>query len=400
MTGYASEPVPTVQFGGREDVLDLGWGHPHPAALPVRQWAEAGRAAMDRYGPAALTYGHSAGPGPLIEWLRHRLGQCDALIPRPDQVFVTAGASHGLDLVSALLCRPGDTVLVDSPTYHLALRVLADREVGLRAAPVDGEGIDPDATGDLIGRVHREGGRVPMVYLVPTFNNPSGRSLSAARRAALVAVARRAGTVLVEDDTYRELAYDGPAPPSLFSLDDSGPVARIGSFAKTVAPGLRLGWVTGSAELVRALRLRGSVDSGGGVNHTTALAMAEFARAGGYERHLSGIRDRYRAQRDALIGAVRRELPDVGYDPPAGGWFLWLCLPQPRGGTALLPHAEAHGMSYLPGTPFFVTGAGHRFLRLSFSLFGPELLAEAVRRLAAAYRSDAFQRDPAAGPDG
>nr|MDT0657761.1 PLP-dependent aminotransferase family protein [Micromonospora sp. DSM 115978] len=394
MTRQPADPLPTVQFGGRPDVIDLGWGHPHPAALPVRRWAEAGQAAMRRYGPAALTYGHSAGPGPLIEWISDRLGRCDALAPRTGQVFVTAGASHALDLVAATLCRPGDIVLVDSPTYHLALRVLADQRVDLRAAPVDDDGIDPGATEDLIHRVRRDGGRVPMLYLVATFNNPSGRSLPAARRSALVALAQRTGTVLVEDDTYRELGYDGPAPPSLYSLDDSGPVARIGSFSKTVAPGLRLGWVTGGTELVRSLALRGSVDSGGGVNHTTALTMAEFARAGGYDRHLSEIRARYRAQRDALVGAVRRELPDAVLRPPAGGWFLWLRLPQPGAGPALLPYAESNGVSYLPGTPFFVAGGGDPYLRLSFSLFDPDVLTEAVRRLAVGYRSEAFHHGP------
>lgn len=393
MTSYARASLPTVQFQGRDGIIDLGWGHPHPAALPVDAWTRASGRAMRRYGPAALTYGHAAGPGPLVEWLCDRLGRHDRLAPDPEQVFVTAGASHALDLVATLLCRPGDTVLVDAPTYHLALRILADQEVDLRPAPGDADGIDPVATGDLIRELGRRGVRVPMLYLVPTFNNPSGRSLPLERRAELVTVARRAGLVLVEDDTYREIAYDGPAPPSLYSLAGDRSVVRIGSFAKSVAPGLRLGWVTGTAELVRALVLRGSVDSGGGVNHTTALTMAEFASDGGYDRHLDGIRARYREQRDVLVDAVRRQLPDADHTCPAGGWFLWLRLPQPNAGTGLLPHAEATGVSYLPGTPFFVAGGGDRHLRLSFSLHDPDVLAEGVRRLAEAYGSSAFRED-------
>lgn len=373
-----------MQFRGRPETVDLAWGHPDPATLPMTEWAEAYGSALRRYGGSALTYGHATGPGPLIEWLVERLGQTDGRAPDAARIFVTAGASHALDLVAALLCRPGDTVLVDAPTYHLALRVLTDHGVRLVSAPADRDGIDPAATRHLMTRLRREGRRVPLLYLVPTFNNPTGQCLAGERRAALVTVAEQTGTVLVEDDTYRELAYDGPAPPSLYSAAADGSVVRIGSFAKTVAPGLRLGWLTAAPPLIAALAARGYIDSGGGVNHANALSMAEFARLGAYQRHLDRVRNRYRGQRDALVSAIRRQLPEVGLTVPAGGWFLWLRLPEPATAADLLPHAEAHGVSYLPGTHFFVTDAGHAHLRLSFSLFAPELLEEGTRRLAQA----------------
>jgi len=378
--------LPIVQFHAAADTIDLGWGHPHPAALPVDGWAEATHSALRRYGGAMLTYGHAPGPGPLIEWLCHRLAEVDAVAPDPAQLFVTAGASHALELVTSLLCRPGDVVLVDSPTYHLALRVIADHRVDIVPAPTGADGIDPAATADLVRALLRQGRRVPMLYLVPTFNNPTGRCLPPAVRADLVESARRTGVTLVEDDTYRELAYSAPAPPSLFSLAETGTVVRIGSFAKSVAPGLRLGWVTAATPVVRALTARGYVDSGGGVNHASALALAEFAALGLYQRHVEALRARYRGQRDALVAAVRRQLPQAEFTVPAGGWFLWLRLPEEAAGTRLLPYARRAGVSYLPGRQFHVADTGHRYLRLSFSLFDPETLAEGARRLGAAYR--------------
>ncbi len=372
---------PVIQFVDRPGVVDLSWGHPYPAGLPGAEWAEATAAALHRYGWQALTYGAMAGPAPLIDWLCQRLGETDAAAPEPGEVFVTAGASHALELVSQLLCAPGDVALVDRPTYHLALPVLADRGVELVGVPTDAAGLLPAAVAELVGRLRRAGRRVSLLYLVPTFGNPTGGSLPPTRRRELVEVADRLGLPVVEDDTYRELAYGGAAPPSLWSLARGGPVLRLGSFAKSVAPGLRLGWVTGPPSTVDRLVARGYVDSGGGVNHTTALAMAEFGGSGAYRRHVEEIRVRYRAHRDALVAAVRDRVPAAEFAVPGGGWFLWVRLPGADTG-ALLPHAERAGVSYVPGARFFVDpGSGTDRLRLSFSLLGPADLAEGAARL-------------------
>jgi 2-aminoadipate transaminase len=375
--------IPIIQYRGRTGVIDLGWGHPPSWALPTQGWSAAVQTALTRFGWQALTYGNGAGPGPLVDWLADRLGRIDGRPPRPDELFVTAGASQALDLACAVLTRPGDVVVVDSPTYHLALRIIADHEVEIAGAPADADGIDPDATAGLIDKLRAEGRRVPMLYLVPTFANPTGSSLPTERRAALVEVGRRTGTVIVEDDTYREMAYEPPAPRSLWSLADGG-VVRIGSFSKTVAPGLRLGFLTGSRSLVQTLGRRGFVDSGGGVNHTTALAMAAFGESGAYDRHLGSVLAGYRPRRDALTEALRDRLAITRFRPPAGGWFVWAELPAWAPATRLLAHAERHGVSFLPGALFYAHAGGERQLRLAFSLFEPAVLVEAVRRLARA----------------
>jgi DNA-binding transcriptional MocR family regulator len=352
----------------------------------VEQWSAAVAQALREFGARALTYGCAPGPGPLIEWLAEHLRRTDRGEYRTPEFFVTAGASHALELVSAVLTRPGDVVVVDSPTYHLALRVLADRGAEIVGAPADAEGLDPVATGELIGRVRRDGRRVAMLYLVPTFGNPISRNLPVQRRLALVELAGRSGVTLVEDDTYRELVYDGAAPASLWALAGGAPVVRIGSFSKTVAPGLRLGWLNARPELVRTIAGLGYVDSGGGVNHTNALAMATFGASGGYDRHVEQLRAGYARQRDALVAGLHAAVPGP-VPAPRGGWFIWLPLPDGLSGPALRPFAERLGVSYLDGSRFFVGPGGESHIRLSFSMLEPPDLTEAASRLATAIQA-------------
>jgi 2-aminoadipate transaminase len=368
--------LPTIQFVERPGILDLGWGHPSPASLPIDAWGAATEAALRKHGWRALTYGYANGPATLVEWLVERLGLVDGRPPVHDEILVTSGASQALELVSGLLAGPGRVVLVDSPTYHLALRILGDREAEVLPAPADVHGIDPDGVADLVRLL---GGRVSMVYLVPTYANPTGASLSLERRRALVDVAARAGIVIVEDDTYRELSFVDTAPPSLWSIADAG-VVRVGSFSKTVAPGLRLGWLTAPPDFVRRLADRGFIDSGGGLNHTTALAMAEFGASGGYERHLATVRAAYRRRRDVLVKALRRQVP-AAFATPEGGWFLWLPLGDNVDADRLVTAAESRGMSFLSGARFFTRpAAGKHHARLSFSMLDEPHLEEAARR--------------------
>ncbi|GAA1363893.1 PLP-dependent aminotransferase family protein [Catellatospora chokoriensis] len=385
---FVDTPGAVIQYVPRPGIVDLGWGHPLPALLPVEQWSDAGRTALREHGWQALTYGAAAGPGPLIEWLADHLGEGDHRSTRTSEIFVTNGASHGLALVADLLVDPGDAVLVDSPTYHLAFPILRDRRAELVGVPADDRGVHPARTAELLERLARDGRRVPMLYLVPTFANPTGRCLPAERRVELVDLARRAGLTIVEDDTYRELAYDEPAPPSLWSLAERGTVVRLGTFAKTVAPGLRLGWINADEGFLHRLTGLGYIHSGGGVNHTTALTMATFGTSGAYRRHVAGARGRYAAQRDALVAGLRASAPDLRISVPGGGWFLWAELPSPVTASALAPVAEAHGVAFVEGSRFFADGAGgDRAIRLSFSMLPPDELQEAAARLGEAVRS-------------
>lgn len=374
---------PLTQFHLRSGIIDLGWGHPNPDLLPVEGIRVAAAGALERYGPDALTYGDAAGPGPLIEWICERLTEIDARAPRPGEVLISAGSSHAIDQLATLLTVPGEVVLVESPTYHLAVRILRDHPLELVAIPFDGGGLRVDTVADTLARLRRAGRRVRVLYTVPTFHNPTGISLAPDRRRALVELAAAEGLLIVEDDAYRELAYDGPPPPSLWSEARPGTVVRLGSFAKSLAPGLRVGFMTADEPTIARIAESGVLDSGGGISHFSALVVAEFARSGAWTANLERLRTAYREQRDALLGALAEHAPaGTSWTSPRGGYFAWVTLPPGRDARALLADVEAQGASYIPGPTFHLDHAGGvRSLRLAFSRYPAAELVEAVRRL-------------------
>lgn len=372
-----------TQYEPTEGVIDLAWGHPDPALLPVQQLREATQRAMDLHGPDILEYGSTAGSPPLIAFICARLAETDARAPQPAEVVITSGASQGLDLVATLLLSPGDTVLVDVPTYHLAISILADHPVRLEAVASDEDGIVLDDLARVIGRLRSAGERPRLLYTIPTFHNPTGRNVSVERRRQLVAMAAEESLLIAEDDTYRELSYDGPPPPSLWALDSAGVVMRIGSFAKAVAPGLRLGYVTATPEIATRIATGGLLDSGGGMNHFAATVLAEYAANGDYARQIERFQIAYRAQRDRLVAGLEAHLPDgARCSHPGGGYFVWVQLPPGIAVDELMPVAVAQGVAFLPARRFFLDGAGApNALRMAFSMYPPEILEEATSRL-------------------
>jgi DNA-binding transcriptional MocR family regulator len=388
----APDHVRVVQVVDRPGIIDLSWGHPDVALLPVAALRAATADAFDRYGPDALSYGRDAGPPPLVEAIRERLAATDSRVPAADEIVVTAGASHALDLAATLLTAPGDVVLVEEPTYHLAVRVLRDHPVDLVSLPFDGGGLRTDAAAETIARLRGAGRRVRMLYTIPTYHNPTGVTLDDGRRREVVDLAAEAGVTIVEDDVYRELGYDGSTPPSLWSLGAAGTVVRLGSFSKTIAPGLRLGYLTADAALAARAASSGVIDSGGGIAHLAALTVAAYVATGAYPAHVDDLRRLYRARRDALLAALAEHMPGASWTQPRGGFFTWVTLPNGLDAAALLPAAEARGVSYVPGRRFYATGDGGRStLRLAFTRYAESDLAEGARRIAAAAR-DAGRR--------
>lgn len=374
--------LPIVQIVHRPGILDLGWGHPDLALLPAAALQRATATVLERYGASALTYGAERGPGPLIEWICARLAHTDARAPDPVDVVITAGASQALDLLCTLCTSPGDTVIVESPTYHLAVRILRDRPLELVGVPSDADGVDINALEIVLARLAQRGKRARMLYCVPTHHNPTGSCMSLERRRALAAVAAAHGILLVEDDVYRELSYDAPAPPSVWSVAPPGAVVRIGSFSKSLAPGLRLGYLTADASLAQRLIGSGLLDSGGGLNPFVGLTVAEVGAAGDFDATVARLRAAYRERRDALANGLRDYLPPgCRFTAPGGGFFQWVELPEGVDAGELLPRAEQAGVSYLPGSRFYLDAPRRNTLRLAFSLYPPQQLVEAARRL-------------------
>jgi DNA-binding transcriptional MocR family regulator len=379
---WATPDFPTLQIALRPGIIDLSWGHPSDELLPVESLAEASSRALKRYGSAALTYGYPAGPGPLLEWLCSYIGEQEGRQPAVSEIMITGGNSQGLDQLLTLCTQPGDTVLVESPTYHLAVRILQDHPVQIVAVPMDQEGLQVDVLAERLVQLQQAGQTARLLYTIPTFHNPTGVSLSLSRRRALIDLALQHHLLIVEDDVYRELTYDGAAPPSLWSMAPVGVVARLGSFSKSLAPGLRLGWLTAGRSIIRRLAEGGLLDSGGGINHFTALVIAEFCASGEYQTQVQRFRHIYCRQRNALVDELAASLPATcSYSRPSGGFFAWINLPPRVDCRDLLLQAEASGVSFIPGCRFYLDHGGQESLRLAFSYYPSHTLSEAARIL-------------------
>lgn len=375
-----------VQAVSPPGVLDLGPGYLEPGLLPVDLLGDAYALALAEFGSAALGYGANPGARPLRECLAARAAAASGHPCDADHVLVTAGTSHAMHLIATTMAAPGQVVLVDSLSYDFGRRILADQGLLLREVPGDGDGMDPQALHEALV-AERAAGRAPaFVLLNPTFHNPTGLVVGTARRRELLAVAARHEVLVVEDDAYAELALDdGERPAPLAALAGYRGVVRLGTFAKTLAPGLRLGWLLAEPPVVAALAERGLLVSGGCLNHLTSLAVAVLLRDGGYDRHLDWLRGELRARRDALVGSLREHAGEsVGFTRPAGGFFLWLRFPGGRTEPELVAAAARGGVAVAAGSRFGTAPGPH--LRLAYSFNPPDRLTAAASLLARAWK--------------
>ncbi len=371
-----------TQFSALKGIIDLGWGHPDPNLLPTGLIQEGVRHAIETYGPDALAYGAARGPAPFLEAVSQRVAEIDGRAPRLDEVLLTSGSSAALDLIVGLLSRPGDVVLVDSPTYHLALRILRDHPIELVEIPRHRDRMDIDALAYVIRQLRQAGRRPSLLYCVPTYGNPTGASLPADERQRLAALLAREQITCIEDDVYRELTYSGTRPDSIWSIAEPGTVVRLGSFSKSLAPGLRIGYATASPEIVARVAEGGLLDSGGGTAHFMSLVVTGLIASGEYSRHVDRLRVDLAGRRDALIEALSKALPsDASYQTPDGGYFVWLEVPG-ADADRLSSRGLQEGVGFVPGRTFFAAPRpADQHLRLAFSRYAVEDLREAATRL-------------------
>jgi len=364
----------------RPEIISFAGGLPDPDLFPVQPIADALAGALAEEPARALQYGVTEGHGPLRAWVAERLG-CRGV--GPDQVSIVAGSQQGLDLLGRILLDPGDAVLVERPTYLGAAQAFAWQRPRFVGVPCDEEGPLPDAVAAAVASC-----RPKLLYLMPNFQNPSGRTIGLRRRCALIDVAARTGLPLVEDDPYGELRYSGTAQPSLLRLaaDAEAPVIHLGTFSKTLSPGLRLGYVATSLPILRAL----TVAKQAACLHVSTLVQCAVARLltrGEFDlqAHLDGLRATYRARRDALDGALREAFADgLSWRSPEGGMFLWASV-RDRDVRAWFRASVAADVAFVPGDDFFPDGAPEPAVRLNFSHTAPGRIAEGVRRLRAAW---------------
>ena len=374
-----------VQYDLRPGIVELKAGHPDLALLPADGLMQATQVILEREAAQALSYGAEQGPDCLIQQLCGWLERMEGAKPRGEQMMITGGASQALDMLCLLLTRPGDIALVASPTYHLALHVLRDHQLEILSVPSDSEGLQVDALEETLKSLQGRQNQPRLLYLVSTFNNPTGITLDVARRKAVAELARQYDLIVVEDDVYYQLWYDQPPPPSIYNLSGSEAVIRLGSFSKILAPGLRLGWMMAAPRIVQHCIQSGVLDSGGGLGHFTAHVAAAFIELGLLDDHVKTLRAKYSERRNLLIDALADNMPnDCHWGTPPGGFYVWLRLPKEINSTVFLRTAEDAGVSYIPGVKFFAQGGGENYCRLNFTMVALNELAEGAYRLASA----------------
>ncbi|MCC5034814.1 PLP-dependent aminotransferase family protein [Streptomyces sp. WAC 00631] len=377
-----SSPVRDIlALTARPEVISFAGGLPAPELFD----AEGLRAAYDRVLAEAprrvLQYSTTEGDPALRAAVAARLG-VRGLPTGPDDLLITAGSQQALTLLATTLLEPGDTVLVEDPTYLAALQCFGLAGARVVPVPSDEDGVDPDALEELVARE-----RPKLLYLVPTFQNPTGRTLPAERRQAVAGTARRHGLWIVEDDPYGELRFEGSSVPWIASLGAAADrTVLLGSFSKIMAPGLRLGWLRAPAALRRACVIaKQALDL-----HSSTIDQAAAARYladADLDAHLARVRAAYRTRRDALLGGLPAALPDGStWNRPNGGMFLWVRLPGGHDATALLREAVAHDVAYVPGAPFHAGPPDPATLRMSFTTHTPEEIREGLLRLAKVFR--------------
>jgi DNA-binding transcriptional MocR family regulator len=377
---------PALLISIREGVIDLSWGHPSPRLHPLAAMQQAVAQAFASTRVAALQYGAEQGFGPLLESLAAFLSQQVAygMDMAPTTLFLTGGASQALDLTCTLLTRAGDTVWVEEPTYYLVQRIFADHHLRVMGVPTDASGLCTEALAAMLDDATLP--RPTLLYTIPTFQNPTGSVLPAARRQALADLAQRYRFTVVADEVYQLLHYGPPPPLPLVAFDTSpqGNVVSLGSFSKILSPGLRLGWVQAHPHLIQRFVSAGMVASGGGLNQFTSALVHATIELGLLAQNIATLRETYGARVQALATALQANLPqDVSFTAPAGGYFFWLSC-HDVDTAALLPLAQQAGVSYRPGPAFSAVGAFTQALRLSFALYEADELVQGVERLARA----------------
>ena len=356
-------------------MISFGRGAPAPECLPVDELADCARAAVERDGVTILSYGPGGGYGPLREWIAERHGV------EPARVILTNGSLQGFVFLTQHLLRDGGRVVVEAPTYDRPLKILAGLGAEIVTVPMDDEGLDPDALEAELGR----GSKPALLYTIPTFQNPSGRTLSTERRRRLVELARAHELLVLEDDPYGLVRFEGEAPPTLYELEGGERVAYSSSFSKTVAPGVRVGYFVLPAELAAAIEAT-AVSTYISPPFLSQATVHEFITRGRFEPNLERVRGLLKARRDAMLEALERDFPEgARWSRPEGGYFLWLDLPAGLQTTDLEGPAQEAGVAFVKGADFFPAGAGgETSLRLAYSFVSPTKIDEGVERLAAA----------------
>ncbi|MCI5161871.1 MAG: PLP-dependent aminotransferase family protein [Candidatus Electrothrix sp. AX5] len=363
------------------EMINFGIGRPSADLLPLDLMQQACEAFFREAEPNDISYGSKEGDVRFVESLATFLGENYGQQVRTDSLLLSGGVSQALDFICTQLSQPSDIIIVEEPCYFLAYQIFKDHGLNIITVPIDEDGMDLDVLETLLSRV-----KPTFVYTIPTYQNPSGRSMSTARRKRLIALSQSHDFLIVADEVYQLLSYHG-APPAAFGTMLAGDtVLSVGSFSKILAPGLRLGWIQTSNKRVRQLTKAGLLNSGGSINQFTSMIVKQALDSGLAQNHLSKLRTVYRDRVITMDTALREQLSDhVSWTKPEGGYFFWLKLIKHVDVKALNERASALQVEFHPGTLFSNNEGMQDYIRLSFAYYGKELIRNGIDRLKTAF---------------
>lgn len=363
----------------RPEVVSLAGGMPYVAALPQELLAKSFSTMMQTRGNLALQYGSGQGDPILRDQIRSLMA-LEGITSSIEDIVITTGSQHGLDLLAGLFLDEGDVVLAEGPSYVGALGIFHHYQAHVEHVFTDDDGISPEALQESIDRLLETGHRIKMLYLVPNFANPSGVTLSAERRPKVLEICRKHHILVVEDNPYGLLYFEKKPPDAIRSMDEEG-VVYLGSFSKILAPGFRVGYVLAPPAIRDKLILanESAILSPGSFGQ---MLISEYLAHADWKGQIATFRDVYRERRDAALEAMHEYLPMLNTTKPGGGFYLWVDLPEGIDSKAMLPLAVKELVAYTPGTAFFGDGTGQHNLRISFCYPTPENIRLGIKRLA------------------
>ena len=374
----ASEVRALFAVASRPEVVSLAGGMPFVSALPRELVVGAMERVMHDAGPAALQYGSGQGLPRLREHILEVMA-LEGIRASVDDVVVTTGSQHALELVAKIFLDPGDVVLAEAPSYVTALVVFKSFQAHVDHVETDEFGMVPESLREHIANLRAAGKRIKFLYTVPTFGNPSGVTMTWERRLEVLEIARANNILVLEDNPYGLLYFDALPPRAMRSVDEDG-VIYLGTFSKTLAPGFRVGWAL-APHAIREKLILANEAAVLSPSSFTQMIISEYLSTADWRGQIDTFRGVYRERRDAMLLALGDYLPDLSWTVPNGGFYVWLTLPDNMDSKSMLPRAVRELVAYTPGTAFYANGGGRNFMRLAFCYPTPDFIREGIRRL-------------------
>ncbi|MCU1440258.1 MAG: PLP-dependent aminotransferase family protein [Rhodoglobus sp.] len=374
----ASEVRALFAVASRPEVVSLAGGMPFVSALPRELVIDAMERVMRDSGPVALQYGSGQGMPALREHILEVMA-LEGIRGSVDDIVVTTGSQHALELVTKLFVNPGDSIIAEAPSYVTALTVFKSYQAQVTHVAMDEFGLIPQALRDAIARLRAEGKSIKFLYTVPTFSNPAGVTLPWERRLEILEIARSNGILVLEDNPYGLLYFEGQPPHAMRSVEEDG-VIYLGTFSKTLAPGFRLGWAIAPHAIREKLILANEAAVLSPSSFTQHI-VSEYLTTADWKGQIDIFRGVYRERRDAMLTALDDYLPDLSWTHPTGGFYVWVTLPENIDSKSMLPRAVKELVAYTPGTAFYADGGGRNKMRLAFCYPTPDFIREGIRRL-------------------